>query len=191
MFHPLWDDVGGTLAVSQEKREKSQACQLCEHSTATHRSNGACYAEGCLCGWTRDLTGQLYVKLSGDYVGDVSIKRKRNRGARVGVHLRLDILKIPCYFCGDKPNTIDHLIARAKGGTSERANLVSACDVCNCMKSDRSYDELLYFCRQLEDAVTRKTALKRVQRFVLFKEQAKKILSWHEKRMASKQLPVV
>lgn len=50
----------------------------------------------------------------------------------------------PCYYCGDWiANTVDHVIARARGGTDDPANLVSACQPCNVAKGDRDVDEFV------------------------------------------------
>lgn len=140
-----------------------------------------------MCGWSKDMTGSLWIKKTGEYAGDASVKiRRRNKGAKISVNKRKDLMEIPCYFCGGIPNTVDHLVARAKGGTNQWANLVSACDICNCMKSDKSYDDLIYFCQALEMVENRKTGLKKFERLNQFKEQARKILAWHEIRMASR-----
>lgn len=201
MFHPLWEDVGGVLSVAKEIRKKPQACQLCGHSSVVHRVNGACYSNSsCLCGWTRDVDGALRIKSTGEHAGECAIGsvgvdvvgpqggRCRKSGAKVGRGKRAELLKIPCYFCGGKPESVDHFAARSKGGLNDRSNLVSACHACNGMKGDKTYDELLVLCRQMEMAVSHRTALRRVRRLLLFKDQAKKILSWHEKRMAEKSV---
>ncbi|HXX63687.1 MAG TPA: HNH endonuclease signature motif containing protein [Bacteroidota bacterium] len=115
-----------------------------------------------------------------------AVDRRRNKGVRIGSSRRRDLLRIPCYFCGEKATTIDHLLARSKGGTNGFDNLVSACALCNTMKSDKSYDELIAFCTALETATTQKRGLKALERFRLFKEQARKILEWHAKRLAAR-----
>lgn len=185
MVRPEWDeDLGGTRA----SHEKPYPCQECGHSSAVHRRNGACHSSvSCLCGWSKVMDGAESVKRP---VPDDGF-RKRNKGARVGLGTRGHLLKIPCFFCGEKAESIDHFVARSRGGKSNRDNLVSACLVCNGMKGDKSYDELLEFCRSMETAVNRRTALRHVRTFLLWKEKAKKILAWHAKRIAAKQLPVV
>jgi 5-methylcytosine-specific restriction endonuclease McrA len=186
VFHPIWSDLLGGSEVSKAFREKPYPCQACGHSSVVHRSNGTCYASNCLCGWSQDMNGASYIKSSGQYAGDCSPERKKNRGAKVGLGTRIHLLKIPCYFCGGKAESLDHFVPRSKGGKSDRANLVSACLVCNGMKGDKSYDELIAFCHEMETAVLRKTALRHVRTFNLWKEQAKKILAWHQKRMSAK-----
>ncbi len=42
----------------------------------------------------------------------------------------------PCYYCGEAPNSVDHLIPRSKGGDDGTGNLVPCCFRCNQMKSD-------------------------------------------------------
>lgn len=41
----------------------------------------------------------------------------------------------PCVYCGTPyADTVDHVLAQAKGGTDDPANLVSACSQCNSAK---------------------------------------------------------
>jgi hypothetical protein len=42
-----------------------------------------------------------------------------------------------CAYCGCQPEkvTLDHVIPKAKGGTTDRANLVPACAGCNVSKN--------------------------------------------------------
>jgi hypothetical protein len=42
-----------------------------------------------------------------------------------------------CAYCGCEPEklTLDHVIPKAKGGTTERSNLVPACAGCNVSKN--------------------------------------------------------
>jgi HNH endonuclease len=170
VVRPEWDD---DLSGNPQ-------CKDCGHSAFSHRSNGACYTGGCLCGWTRNMRE----------AASSTKCPKKNRGARVGLGTRAHLLKIPCFFCGCKAESLDHFIPRSRGGKSDRGNLVSACLTCNGMKGDKTYDELLVFCVEMETAVLRKTALRHVRTFNLWKEQAKKILAWHEKRIAAKQVSV-
>lgn len=48
--------------------------------------------------------------------------------------------KFTCQYCGKKPPTVilhaDHILPVSKGGTSERTNLITACDTCNLGKSN-------------------------------------------------------
>lgn len=72
------------------------------------------------------------------------------------------------------------------------SNLVSACLVCNGMKGDKSYEELILFCRQMEHTVLRKKSLRSIRTFTQYKAKAVQILAWHTKRVAAKQpLPVM
>jgi len=49
-----------------------------------------------------------------------------------------------CQFahCGRPATTIDHVIARSRGGTHEWTNVVAACAPCNARKGDRTLAEL-------------------------------------------------
>lgn len=42
-----------------------------------------------------------------------------------------------CYWCGRPAATVDHLIARARGGDDNPANLVAACTPCNSSRGAR------------------------------------------------------
>lgn len=49
-----------------------------------------------------------------------------------------------CAYCGsDRAHTLDHIVPRAKGGTTKRGNLLACCPTCNLDKSDS--DWLLWF----------------------------------------------
>lgn len=54
----------------------------------------------------------------------------------------------PCVYCGTwEANEVEHRIPRARGGTDDAANLVSACHACNHEKNDltgREYGAITY-----------------------------------------------
>ena len=180
MFHPLWPDVGGGEVPSKDLVE-TKRCS-CGHGFVIHTKGGGCNSKDCLCGWVRDMSGALYEKASGRYCGEVGT-RPRYRGAAVGSGRRARILKEPCYFCGEKAQTIDHFCPRSKGGKNDDLNLVPACHLCNGMKSDKLYDELIVYCQVLLVSETRKTAMRSVILFQKYKSQAVKILARHERRL--------
>jgi len=41
-----------------------------------------------------------------------------------------------CAYCGREATEVDHIIAKANGGTDDTHNLVAACKPCNGRKSD-------------------------------------------------------
>ncbi len=49
-----------------------------------------------------------------------------------------------CAYCGDHANTVDHILAIAKGGSHNIDNLVSCCNKCNSIKQDRTRVRLPY-----------------------------------------------
>jgi 5-methylcytosine-specific restriction endonuclease McrA len=57
-----------------------------------------------------------------------------------------------CAYCGCQPEkvTLDHVIPKAKGGTTHRANLVPACAGCNVAKNHCDvwawYHDQPFFC---------------------------------------------
>jgi len=47
----------------------------------------------------------------------------------------------PCFYCGDAPNSVDHVIPRSRGGSNDLSNKVPACFPCNQMKSNMTIEE--------------------------------------------------
>jgi hypothetical protein len=70
-----------------------------------------------------------------------SLQCLQRRSARK--RFRKDILEAwdhLCAYCGsDRAHTLDHVVPRAKGGPTKRANLVAACPTCNLYKSDLNW----------------------------------------------------
>lgn len=183
MFHPLWPDVGGRDSPSKDLVEANR-CPDCGHGYVIHTKGRGCNSSDCLCGWVRDMTGALYEKATGRYCGEAAPKR-RYRGAAVGNGRRARILSAPCYFCGEKAQTIDHFCPRSRGGKNDDGNLVPACYTCNGIKSDKLYDELILFCQELLVSTPRKTSMRSVILFQRYKSQAEKILARHSQRETS------
>ena len=46
-----------------------------------------------------------------------------------------------CYYCGSKPQSLDHYIPRSRGGKTLDNNLVPACLTCNAEKRDMLPEE--------------------------------------------------
>lgn len=62
-------------------------------------------------------------------------RRSRRRLTRRAVFARDDWT---CQYCGDHRDlTVDHVIPRSKGGSSEWENIVACCSSCNRRKADR------------------------------------------------------
>ena len=56
----------------------------------------------------------------------------------------LDAWNNTCAYCGsDRAYTLDHIVARAKGGGTKRGNLLACCPTCNLQKSDECW--LIWF----------------------------------------------
>jgi 5-methylcytosine-specific restriction endonuclease McrA len=53
-----------------------------------------------------------------------------------------------CQYCGDRAETLDHVIPRSRGGAHTWENVVAACRTCNVRKADRLLaDTQLRLCR--------------------------------------------
>ena len=46
-----------------------------------------------------------------------------------------------CQYCGDKAESIDHVIPRSRGGEHTWENVVAACERCNSAKRDRLLED--------------------------------------------------
>ena len=46
-----------------------------------------------------------------------------------------------CQYCGDKAESIDHVIPRSRGGAHTWENVVAACERCNSSKRDRFLED--------------------------------------------------
>lgn len=46
-----------------------------------------------------------------------------------------------CQYCGDRADSIDHVVPRSRGGPHDWENLAAACRPCNMSKRDRTPDE--------------------------------------------------
>lgn len=47
-----------------------------------------------------------------------------------------------CQYCGDRAETLDHVVPRSRGGDHSWENVVAACRPCNVNKADRLLGEL-------------------------------------------------
>lgn len=62
-----------------------------------------------------------------------------------------------CAYCGEKATTLDHVIARSRGGLTVAENLAPACHRCNGAKSN--LDWLDWFRQQAWHTIERELAL--------------------------------
>ena len=46
-----------------------------------------------------------------------------------------------CQYCGDRAETLDHVVPRSRGGVHAWDNVVAACRPCNVHKADRLLNE--------------------------------------------------
>lgn len=78
-----------------------------------------------------------------DLIFNLGCLQRRNARKK----FRKDILEAwdnRCAYCGDeRAHTLDHIVPRAKGGSTKRGNLLACCPTCNLDKSDT--DMLLWY----------------------------------------------
>jgi hypothetical protein len=71
-----------------------------------------------------------------DLIFDLHCLQRRTARKRFRKDI-LDAWDNLCAYCGsDRAHTLDHIIAKAKGGPTKRGNLLAACPTCNLAKSD-------------------------------------------------------
>jgi 5-methylcytosine-specific restriction endonuclease McrA len=88
------------------------------------------------------LNGTLKPKKINHFLHAQTQLRRRARLAKNGVYniIPKDLRRLknsPCFYCGQKADTLDHIVPVVKGGTHSIGNLVSACRSCNSRKHDR------------------------------------------------------
>jgi len=49
---------------------------------------------------------------------------------------------MPCFYCGEAPNSVDHVVPRSRGGKDGK-NLVPCCFRCNQMKGNQTIEEFV------------------------------------------------
>jgi 5-methylcytosine-specific restriction endonuclease McrA len=67
--------------------------------------------------------------------------RRQNRRKRLGrnaesVEYATIVMADPCVYCGQPAEHLDHINAKARGGSNEWTNLTGACADCNIRKGD-------------------------------------------------------
>lgn len=50
-----------------------------------------------------------------------------------------------CGYCGRDATSVDHIIAKANGGTDDESNLISCCRKCNSFKGARTLVRTAYY----------------------------------------------
>jgi 5-methylcytosine-specific restriction endonuclease McrA len=70
--------------------------------------------------------------------------RSRKRNAKTFIVIYKDLWHLkhdPCFYCGGKPEQIDHIIPLSRGGDHSIGNLLPACKKCNTSKNDKTIME--------------------------------------------------
>lgn len=74
-----------------------------------------------------------------DLIFDLQCLQRRTARKRFRKDI-LDAWNNTCAYCGsDRAHTLDHIVPRAKGGTTKRGNLLACCPTCNLDKSDTNW----------------------------------------------------
>lgn len=58
-----------------------------------------------------------------------------------------------CGYCGQHATHVDHIIAKANGGTDDESNLIASCSSCNLTKGAKPLVRVAYFDREWIDRV--------------------------------------
>ncbi|MEO6570813.1 MAG: HNH endonuclease, partial [Ilumatobacteraceae bacterium] len=69
------------------------------------------------------------------------VKAPRRRVASVSRRAVLVRDDHRCQYCGDRADSIDHVVPRSRGGRDDWDNLAAACRACNSEKRDRTPEE--------------------------------------------------
>lgn len=69
------------------------------------------------------------------------VKAPRRRVASVSRRAVLVRDDHQCQYCGDRADSIDHVVPRSRGGRDDWDNLAAACRACNSEKRDRTPEE--------------------------------------------------
>jgi 5-methylcytosine-specific restriction endonuclease McrA len=69
------------------------------------------------------------------------VKAPRRRDAAVSRRAVFARDEYRCQYCGDRADSIDHIVPRSRGGRDVWDNLAAACRPCNTRKRDRTPDE--------------------------------------------------
>ena len=76
-------------------------------------------------------------KASGNPIIRNCASDKYRKTGRFKIWIRAEVFALKghdCVYCGVKADTIDHVVALARGGTDDMSNLVPACKSCNSSK---------------------------------------------------------
>ena len=60
------------------------------------------------------------------------------------------LLRKPCFYCGKKSETIDHIIPVSRGGRHAIGNLTGSCKKCNFSKNNKFLIEWIVYKKQIE-----------------------------------------
>lgn len=140
-------------------------CPNCTCPMSGHlKSSGACFIENCMCGWEikdgrkRQKNDPQEIR-EAKYIFPVKVDPPvRSPGIK-----EVDKLfpNHPCFFCGEKAESVDHLIPSSRGGSNLVENKVPACHRCNQMKSNMTLEEFAAHCRKIVEALKLKQIIEK------------------------------
>lgn len=70
-----------------------------------------------------------------------------------------------CWYCGDPPDDVDHVVPISKGGTNDLQNLVPCCRSCNNCKRNLSVEEFRDYLKERASKKSTKHTVLKVQPF--------------------------
>ena len=143
--------------MSQDELTKSCSCP---HPVSGHETrSGACFVDGCLCGW--EIRDGVKYRSHPLYDGRVRPLEKFNSKPHIVPEPNFPVaVRVPqptrgikeferrfpgqpCFYCGGKAESVDHFVPRAAGGKNVASNLVPACNRCNHMKGAFTFEEFI------------------------------------------------
>lgn len=161
-------------------QDPMRSCSCPHPAIGHHKESGACYAPGCMCGWEvrdgiRYMAHPKFDERIMPFIRAAGLKHQahvipepsfpiRQQIPAEAQHLSPPVRKEherkfpgqPCYYCGGKAESVDHLLPRSKGGKNDLANLVPACMRCNQMKSDMTLEEFLAHLEKVVQTIRQK-----------------------------------
>ena len=128
------------IIEQQKQYRKENREQILEQKRQYHQANREKFAE-----WRKQYQQANPEKCRAYNQKRRALRRKAAGNATAAeIQARFDYYGNRCYYCGcDGPMQIEHRIPLSRGGTHYPANIVPACQSCNCSKSTKTESEFV------------------------------------------------